>query len=264
MRPATPTVPRRDLPNATLLLLTAAAAVAIASWFTLLPRLPASWRVPGSPALYVVGVCGTVLLLVPVAFTLAKRGGASRHPVGWFNAHVSCALLGSVLIAIHCAGYLGNPPALLLLALAGLAALGIWARVRGARQMAATFASKAPLFRVPDATALEQLRAIVAAKQQLLHELDPGAREATFSVTLGHLLRSPRRARAYQRLARAEARLLGSRRAVGFAQAWWRPLHLALAWIFVLGVITHVIVVTFFAGYAAGGAPITWWHLAAW
>lgn len=257
-------MPRPDLSNAKLLQLTSAAAVAIVSWFALAAWLPAAWRTPGSPELYLTGVCGAALLLVPAVFALVKRSGMSRNPPGWFNAHVACALLGTVLIAIHCAGALRNPPALLLLALAGLAALGIWARLRGARLMAATFAAKAPAFRVPDPATRERLRELIAAKQRLLAELDPQAREATFSVTLPLLLRAPGRALAYQRLARAEARLLGTRRAVGFAQAWWRPLHLLLAWIFVLGVLTHVVVVTFFAGYAAGGGPITWWHLAAW
>ena len=32
----------------------------------------------------------------------------------------------------------------------------------------------------------------------------------------------------------------------------------------VLGVLTHVVTVTFFAGYVAGGGPITWWHLTEW
>jgi hypothetical protein len=32
----------------------------------------------------------------------------------------------------------------------------------------------------------------------------------------------------------------------------------------VLGLVIHVVTVTFFAGYVAGGEPITWWHLRAW
>ena len=32
----------------------------------------------------------------------------------------------------------------------------------------------------------------------------------------------------------------------------------------VLGLVIHVITVTFFAGYVADGGPITWWHLTAW
>lgn len=257
-------VRRHDLSDATLVRLAAGVVAAIAAWFIVRPWLPAVWHEPGSPALYVTGVAGVVLLLVPVAFVIAKRSGASGNPVAWFNAHIWCSSLGAVLIAVHSGGFLRRPPALLLLAILGLAALGIWARVRGSRRMAATFASKAPAFRVPDARTRERLAALIAEKRRLLAELDPDAQEGVFSVTLAHLLTSPRRARAYQRLAREEARLLGTREAVGFSQGWWRPLHLTLAALFVLGVVIHVITVTFFAGYVANGGPITWWHLAEW
>ncbi len=257
-------MPKRDLPDSRLLQLTAAAAAAIVLWFVFRNALPEDWRTPGSPALYLTGVAGVLLLLVPVAFVLAKRGGRSENPVGWFNAHVVCSFAGMVLIAIHSGGFLRRPPALLLLALVVLAALGIWARVRGSRMMAATFAAKAPAFQVPDAATRERLREIIAEKRRLLAVLDPQAVEGTFSVNLPHFFRSPGPALAYRRLAREESVLLGTRRAVPPRQAWWRPLHMALAWIFVLGVIVHVVTVTFFAGYVADGGPITWWHLAAW
>lgn len=257
-------MPRNDLSDARLLRLIAGAVLTIAAWFIVRHWLPQMWRMPGSPALYLSGIAGATLLLVPAAFALAKRGGASRNPVGWFNAHVICASLGAVLIAIHSGGFLRRPPALLLAAIVALAALGVWARVRGARRMAATFASKAPAFNVPDPVTRERLRDLLADKRRLLARLDPTAQEGTFSVTLPHWLRAPRLALAYQHLAREEARLLGTRRAVGLAQGWWRPLHMLLAWLFVLGVLMHVVTVTFFAGYVAGGGPITWWHLAAW
>jgi cytochrome b561 len=256
------TVQRTDLPDDRLLKLMAAVVVAIVAWFAVRRWLPAAWREPGSPELYLTGVAGVLLLLVPAAFALVKRGGASRNPVGWFNAHVWCSALGAVLVVVHSGGFLRRPPALLLLAVLALAVLGVWARVRGSRRMAATFASKAPAFAAPDAATRARLEAIIAAKRGLLRDLDPQAREGTFSVTLAHWLRSPRLARAYDRLAREEASLLGTRRAVHPYQAWWRPLHMALAWIFVLGVAIHVATVTFFAGYVADGGPITWWHLA--
>lgn len=255
---------RSDLSDAALLRIMAATLGAIVLWFLVRPALPEAWRVPGSPALYLAGVAGVLLLLVPAVFAFVKRGGLTRDPVWWFKAHVVCAGAGFVLIAIHSAGYLRRAPALLLLALLALAVLGVWARVRGARRMAATFASRAPAFAPPDAATRERLRAILSAKRRLLEELDPEAREGTFSVTLAHWWRAPRLALAYQRLVREEAALLGTRRTVGAAQAWWRPLHLALAWIFVLGVLIHVVTVTFFAGYVADGGPITWWHLTAW
>lgn len=258
------TVQRQDISDARLLQLTVAAVMAIVLWFALRGALPEMWRTPGSPALYFTGVAGVLLLLVPVAFVLAKRGGHSANPVGWFNAHIVCSLAGMVLIAIHSGGFLRRPPALLLLALLALAALGVWARVRGSRRMAATFASKAPAFNVPDAATRERLRALIIEKRRLLAELDPQATEGTFSVNLPHFLSHPRLALAYRKLAREESLLLGSRRAVPAQQAWWRPLHMALAWLFVLGVVIHVVTVTFFAGYVADGGPITWWHLTAW
>ena len=254
----------RDISNARLVQLVGAAVIAIAAWFALRGGLPEAWRAPGSPELYLTGVAGVLLLLVPAAFAVAKRSGASRNPVGWFNAHVVCSTLGAVLIAIHSAGYLRRPPALLLLAIVALAVIGVWARTRGARIMATTFASKAPAFHPPDEASRARLNAVVDAKRQLLARLDPEAREALFSITLPHFLRAPRLALAYQALAREEAQLLGTRAAVTAAQAWWRPLHMALAWIFVAGVCVHVITVTFFAGYVAGGGKITWWHLAEW
>ena len=238
--------------------------MAIVAWFAVRHWLPEAWHVPGSPQLYLTGVAGALLLLVPAAFALAKRGGRSSNPRGWFNAHIVCSSLGAILIAIHSGGFLRRPPALLLLAILALAALGVWARVRGSHRMAATFASKAPAFHVPDPPTRERLQAIIGAKRRLLAELEPDAREGLFSVTLPHLIKRPRLAIAYQKLAREETQLLATRNAVGSAQAWWRPLHMALAWIFVAGVLIHVITVTFFAGYVADGGEITWWHLAAW
>ena len=130
--------------------------------------------------------------------------------------------------------------------------------------MAATFASKTHVFAAPDAATRQRLKELIEEKKRILKDLDPDASEGTFSITLAHLLRHPRLALAYRRMAREESRLLGTRKAVGAAQAWWRRLHIALAWIFALGVAIHVLTVTFFAGFVAGGRPITWWHLTAW
>lgn len=239
-------------------------AGAIALWFMVRHWLPIAWREPGSAELYLTGVVGALLLLTPIAFAIAKRGGRSRAPLLWFNAHVLCSLLGTVLIVIHSAGFIRRPPALLLLVIAALAVLGTWARLRGSRQMAATFASKPFTFASPEPETREQLRSLIAQKRALLDRLDPKKDEGTFSVTLGHLLRQPRPALAYLALARKEAHLLGVRRAVGLAQSWWRPLHMGIAWIFLLGVLIHVITVTFFAGYVADGQPVTWWHITEW
>ena len=85
-----------------------------------------------------------------------------------------------------------------------------------------------------------------------------------FSPNLSHWLGHPLLALAYLRLVREEEALIGVRESVGRAQAWWRAAHLALAVLFVIGLVIHVVTVTFFAGYVADGGEIYWWHLTKW
>jgi hypothetical protein len=152
----------------------------------------------------------------------------------------------------------------MLYALAGLVASGTHARLRTARDMASTLGSKQAAFAPPDPALQKQLRRIIGEKSEILAQLEPEASEATFSVTLRHWLRRPRLASRYASLARREAALIDTRGSVGLAQAWWRPLHLALAALFLLALIIHVVTATFFAGYVAGGREIYWWYLARW
>ncbi len=255
---------RPDLHNRRLTLLVGATAGAIALYFIILPWMPAAWRQPGSPELYLMGVFGAVLLLTAAGFSIAKRGRSAASPVAWFAAHVNLACLGTLCIVIHSAGNFGRPPALLILALLGLAALGVWARIYGARRMAATLGVKRRAFAAPDPALQARLRQLIEQKTALLAGLDAGAAEATFSPNLSHWLSRPLQTWAYLRLVREEEGLIGARQSVGRAQAYWRALHLALAGLFVVGLFIHVITVTFFAGYVADGGEITWWHLAKW
>ena len=256
---------RPDLPDLMLLGIVGAAALALAAWFELVrPALPPSWRTPGSPELYIAGVLGTLLLLVSMVFVVVKRSGHGSHAPAWFIAHILCGTLGTALVVVHSAGFLRRPPALLLLALLGLIVLGVWARVRLSARMAATFSTKQRAFAPVPQGGHSPLAAVIERKRALLASLDPTAREATFSPTLAHWIRSPRASLRYAHLVHEENSLIGTRASVGLAQAWWRPLHLLLAYVFMLGLVMHVIVVTFFAGYVAGDEPITWWHLAEW
>ena len=245
-------------------LVAGAAAVLIVYFAAIQQALPPAWRTPGSPELYLTGVAGAALLLVSMGFVLAKRTGRGGSAPAWFVAHVLGGTAGAVLVAIHSAGFLRRPPALLFLALIALVVLGVWARTRGASRMAATFATKRASFAPADPAKRQQFAQIIAAKRALLSELDPAANEGTFSPTLSHWIRSPALAWEYARLVREENRRMGTRGSVGLEQAWWRPLHLAIAYVFVLGLVVHVITVTFFAGYVADGGPITWWHLKDW
>ena len=130
--------------------------------------------------------------------------------------------------------------------------------------MAATFATKQRGFAPAIPGNRVELAAVIERKRSLLARLDSSAQEATFSPTLAHWIRAPRASWRYARLIREENTLVGTRASVGMEQAWWRPLHLALAYLFVIGLVIHIITVTFFAGYVAAGEPITWWHLTAW
>ena len=256
---------RPDLPDVMLLWIVGAAVLLVAAWFALLrPALRISWSTPGSPELYFAGVLGALLLLVSMVFVVVKRSGHGRLAPRWFIAHIVCGTLGTVLVLLHSGGFFRRPPALLLLALFGLIVLGVWARVRLSSRMAATFATKQRSFAPATQGDRAALAAVIERKRTLLASLDPAAQEATFSPALPHWIRSPLGSLRYARLVREENGLVGTRASVGMEQAWWRPLHLALAYLFVVGLVIHFITVTFFAGYVAGGEPITWWHLTAW
>ncbi|MEX0871510.1 MAG: hypothetical protein WDZ65_06785, partial [Aquisalimonadaceae bacterium] len=244
----------------TLLALIVGLGVALFVYLLVKPSLPELWQRPGTPVLQTAGIVGSILLLVPFAFSLGKRAGTSRVPNRLFILHVLASVLGSFLVAIHAAAGLQGPPLVILACLLALVVTGVVARVHISGHMAATFGTKSAPF-LPVAPELkDQLRNIIRQKQELLRKLDPQAQEALFSVTLRHWVRAPRLSLAFHRLARREARLIGERASVRLIQAYWRPLHIALAWVFLAGLAVHVIVVTFFAGYAAGEGEIYWWH----
>ena len=258
-------VARPDLSDRTLTGLLCCAALVLVCYFAFVRSLlPAAWHTPGSPPLYLTGVCGALLLLVSLVFVAVKRGGRGDLAPAWFIAHVVCATLGVLMVAIHSAGYLRRPPALLFLVLLGLIALGVRARLRISRRMAATFATKQAGFAPAVPGARHALAALIERKRELLPSIDAAASEATFSPTLAHWLAAPLATLRYARLAHEEMRMIGARASVGVEQAYWRPAHLALAALFIFGLVAHVVTVTFFAGYVAAGQPVTWWHLAEW
>ena len=251
-----------ELKRPAVLAVVGCAAVAICLHYFLAPLLPDRWRSAGSPELYVLGLAGTLLVLIAAAFSLAKRGGRAATPRPWFVAHILAGSLGSVLIALHGAGHWTGPPALLVLLLFFLVAQGCWARIKAADHLARIMASNPTAFAPADPAARASLKPFIAAKQGLLAGLDGNAEEATCSPTLAHWLGHPLRVFAYGRLARREARVLGAHRSANPLLSNWRWVHMTGAWLLVAGLIAHVIIVTFFAGYAADGAEINWWHLA--
>ena len=253
-----------DIGDRLLAYLLFAAAFVLVTFFAFQHELPREWRLPGSPTLYLLGVAGTLLLCVSLVFVITKRTGKGGSPLGWFSAHVVTSTLGGVLVTIHSAGYLRYAPALLLVALLLLVILGVWARVRLSKDMAATFATREQSFSPPSSENRERLARLIEEKESLLSRLDPGAEEGTFSPRIGHWFAKPRLTLAYARLIGRESKLLGVRAGVSPAQAYWRLVHVVLAYLFILGIVGHVVTVTFFAGYVSGGGDVYWWHLAKW
>lgn len=254
--------PRRDLPPRGLRLVAALLAVGLAA-AVLSVRL-VEGAAPGTSLRQALAIGGTALLFVPVAFSLVKRSGHARRTPAWFSAHVLASAAGAVLVTAHAtAGSLLSPPGLVWLALLALLAQGLAARIFLSRRLSALFAARIGSFREADTDRRERLRRVIDAKRALLPALDPRADEALFSPDLRHALRHPWRTGRYARLAAQEARLVG-RREAGLVLAFWRRTHIALAVLFVAGVLVHVVLVLFFAGYVAGGGPVDWWHVTAW
>ncbi|HJM51825.1 MAG TPA: hypothetical protein QGF63_18540 [Alphaproteobacteria bacterium] len=251
---------RPALGRPAVLALAGLCALALVGHTVLLPLLPPVWRLAGSAPLYLVGVAGALLLALPAVFALAKRNGASPRP--WFVAHVLAGAAGLVLVVVHAAGHWGRPPVLLLLLALVLLLQGMRARIKVADKLAGVMASRPRTFEgAPERVALAEL---LERKRKLLASLDPAAEEAIFSPGPGHWLRHPGLTLAYQRLVRAEAGLLGARRAAGLELSRWRQLHMIAGWLLFAGLIVHVVTVTFFAGYVADGGDVHWWHVAAW
>jgi len=110
----------------------------------------------------------------------------------------------------------------------------------------------------------KQLAELIEQKQSVLNSLDPSANEAVFSPNLSHWLSHPLQTLRYIKLANKESAMVGSRARAGFIMRWWRPAHMTLSLIFLIGMLVHIVVVLFFAGYVAGSEPIHWWHITDW
>ena len=250
-------MPNRDLIAWTALSLTAGATLA-----ALLPSLPGDWGRSGGPLLQGAATLGALLLLGSFAAVLGKRAG--KPGKRGFRLHVAFASLGAALVLSHGLANLGRPPALLLLLLACLLALGVWSRIGGARLAASTFGRKPDGFIRPDASRRAGLKRVIEAKRALLSDIDPAADEGTFSLRGRHWRAAPLKAWRYSRLAAEEEDLTGARATLSPAQARWRLLHRLLAWAFILGLFAHIVIVTLFAGYASDGGEIYWLHFADW
>jgi hypothetical protein len=222
---------------------------------------------PASPAGQLLGIAGAILLLMPLVFSIMKRVAGAASPPTWFVVHVLCAGVGLVLVAAHAAGgqWL-SPPALIFLAALFLVVQGSLARVFLGTRLGDLFAASTGSFNHGETPAIDRqaLKRVIESKRLLLQSLSPQDNEGTFSVTVSHWCRRPVLSWRYAALAREEQQLVGARQRAGRLLTLWRPLHMLVAAAFLVGMLIHVVVVLFFAGYVAGDNPITWWHITDW
>jgi len=264
MKQPAPHAERPDLSNRKLRFGLLLLSIGLGLYLVAKPYLGADWHRPGSALLQSMAIIGALLLLAPFLFSLGKRGGMSAVPNRLFILHVGASLAGVAFVAPHALAHFDGPPLWLVAALVIVIATGVVGRVFAATLFAASFAMKPAAFASHDAEKKAALQDLINAKRDVLSRLDPLANEALFSVTLAHWFRHPVHAFHYARLASREAQLVQNRQSLSRLASYWRPLHMLVAWLFLAGLIIHIIVVTFFAGYVAEGREIYWWHITAW
>ena len=253
---------RPDLSNRQIALMMAAFII-IAAILLLWLDLPA----PGSASGQISAALGALLLLAPLCFSIVKRSGLAASPPGWFVAHVISTLLGSCLIFIHVAsGHWLTPPGLVLLLLVFLILQGSLLRAIFSHDFSLLFArsSAAQGFSPPASLDKSVLQQVINQKTELLKGFAPDETEALFSPALKHWLRAPLSSFKYQRLVAREASMVGARKSAGIRLSWSRRIHLMAGLLFYLGLISHIVVMLFFAGYAAEGGSIDWWYITDW
>ncbi len=253
---------RPDISNRSIILMVAATIIA-AAIILLWKDLPA----PGSVSGQLSAALGATLLFAPLCFSMMKRSGLSASPPAWFVAHVISSLLGGGLIFIHVAsGNWFTPPGLVLLLLVFLILQGSLLRAVFFFVFSLLFARSSATqgFTSPASLNKSVLQRIIDEKIRLLSAFAPDKDEALFSPNLKHWLRAPLSSYRYQRLATREAALVGARRSAGIKLSWSRRMHMIAGLLFYLGLFSHIVIMLFFAGYAAQGNGIDWWYITDW
>ena len=159
-----------------------------------------------------------------------------------------------------------SPPGVVLMLMLFLMIQGILLRASVSERFSGLFARSSVVagFSKPHALDTRMLEELIRQKEALLASLDSQAIEALFSPTLRHWLFHPLLSLRYQLLANKEAALVGARQGAGLLLAWSRRVHMLAAVLFYTGLVAHIIVVLFFAGYAAGEGEIDWWYITDW
>lgn len=222
---------------------------------------------PGAPVGQILGVIAGTLMIASLLYLPAKRSEVLTAPNRRLVLiHVILGSVGAAVAVAHSRLVVDQPPILVLLAFLGLLGTGLYGRLVGSQRMGPTFGRGGNPFQ-PGEGVPEKLRAFIEKKQALLARLDPGAREATFTLSLSHWARHPVRSTRYYALSLLERRRMrqleaaGYRAQMGVLERVWRVGHLVLAWLAILGLLAHVVTTLFFAEFAAAGREIYWWHI---
>ena len=227
---------------------------------------------PGSPVGQSLGIAAALILLSTLCYVPLRRSDGGRWGKPAVQAlHSFAGTLGAMLAIMHSQAALREWSTLVLLAVVGLLATGIYGRVVAPLRVGATFGRGA----IPYATAARPRTGttasdrLLAEKRRLLRTIASGAREGEFVLRWRHWTRSPRKAWRYHRLTISERRVLarnplGASAEISALERLWRRVHLGLAALFIVGLLAHVVTTVFFAGYVADGREVYWWHLARW
>ncbi len=222
---------------------------------------------PGRTVFHWIGLAGALGMVVAAGHLLLKRSGRyEERKERWTHWHIGIGGVAVFLAAVHATGHLRQFPALIVLASAGLWVTGIYGRWVAKEISGQTFARSAGFLCEPTGCQNPHLPELIAAKTVLLARMAPGADEGTFGLYPALCLRHPISAARFFWLSLVERRIVrasnaGTRPTIGWLQRYWRPAHVILAVLAVLGLLGHVVVTLFFAGYAAGGQPVYWWHV---
>ena len=90
---------RPDISNRVLTGSLLTALLLLALYFLLLPYLPDAFQTPGNPVVYLVGVVGSIFLLVAAVFVWVKRTGARR--VTCSLVHCTCRVRDTGFCTCH-------------------------------------------------------------------------------------------------------------------------------------------------------------------
>ena len=252
----------KDLSNSNLLIIIGLSVSTSLGILLATKMLPLESQQPGSPFLQSAAIIGTILLALSFCSVLAKRAGKPGKK--GFKAHVWLASIGTILVIAHSGSSAVTIPGVLLVLLLFITTLGLWIRLILPRQMSNTFGTKLAGFSTPDEIIRTELKNLIQEKQVLLKKIDPIAKEAIFSIGLRNWVNTPVLAYRYQKAVDKENHLIGTHKSVSRIQAYSRSLHRILSLFFLCGLIIHILIVTFFAGYVANGRTIYWWFLTEW